>query len=154
MPTNVKSIEDLKQLLAGDISRLMDQTIWLAIDYADGYINRAYRGECQEFWPLMVNGEEAVDPVTGEEFTEEENPENILRYLDVSYAKISETIRSGTIWINALGFPEAQKMERAARMQEIFGCRPWSKLKTQMSEQFGDIVKQHGETVRNRFGLK
>jgi len=146
---NVRNQDDLVNRLRDSINSAADHTISLALDYSSNFIRNVYTKICPAFWPLQIDGQEIKDPVTGEEFTDDEAPENLIRYLNEMYSSDGD-IRIARIWLDFDGHDKDGKLERSAKLQETFGCRPWGRLKSLMRNEFADIINKHRETVRNK----
>jgi len=151
--TQVKSADDLVKGLRDNINAAADGIITMAMDYSSNFIKNAYTKICPAFWPIQIDGKDVEDPVTGEEFTDAERPENLVKFLNEMYSGDGD-IRIAKLWLDFEGHDEDGKLERSAKMQETFGCRPWGRLKSLMRNEFADVINKHKETIKNRIGPK
>jgi hypothetical protein len=147
--TPVRDAKHLKDTVSDDIVRLMDGVMWLALDYADNFVRDIYLHSCK--WPLAdMEGKEMKDPITGEPL-DYDMPQRLARYTKYELGKDHALKRSFKLWVDVEGHPDKQKLLRAGRMLEVYDCRPWGRLKSNLEYGLGPILKHRENSLRDRF---
>jgi hypothetical protein len=150
MTIKLKDAKDLIKSVETDIVRVMDSVGYHLFNYSLSYIHNAYVGECSALWPMVINGEEAKDPVTNENFTDKENPAVIAQLVRSSIRR-NDNDRKIKVWVDTEGQPNDEKLQRAGRMMEVFGCKPWSKLKSELDSVQGILKIANRARKENRY---
>ena len=116
--------------------------------YSYDYVTTQYTTECPKTWPLRdENGDEVLDPVTGTKFGEEESPEKLAPLVKEWDEKVTHDgvtyPAKVVVWVDATGRPNEEKLVRAGRMMELYGCKPWTNLKALLRSRdtFSSITK-------------
>ena len=146
-------MNDIKDFVTGaskDIAEMMNRFAMKMMDYCENQIYTAYTTECKNMWPIKsLNGEEIKDPVSGEPFSSKD-PETLANQLRRSVGRPIDSedpntwSRTMRLWVDIKGLPNGDKIERAGRMLEVYGCRPWGKLKSDLGTPTG-LKKAIGE---------
>lgn len=141
MPKDM-SAEDVMKAIHNSVVKLLDDTASILAQHSKQFVEQAYMGECMTLWPLRgPDGEEIIDPSTGDKFAETENPESLAKLLSQSITRDDEFKRTATVMVDAQGAVNQDKIERSGRMIEVYGCKPWTRLKSSLEIEIGQIVK-------------
>lgn len=137
----VNNFKDLFNKLDGDIIYALDNSAKKLINYSEDEISAAYRDRCT--WPLKdSDGNVIPNPTTGEPFMPKYNPGQLIERLKSSIVK-DKFIRIAKIWVDLEGHKNAEIYETMGRLLEVYGCRPWGKLKSKFRATNGikDAIK-------------
>ena len=133
----IKSFEELFDKIETDLIATLDGAAFKLAGYSNKFIDEKYRGECATFWPLRDSTKQLIpNPKTGEPFSKEFGPIELAQKLKTRITK-GELKRIITVCVDLDGVRNADSHETAGRLMETFGCRPWGKLKSQLSSTTG-----------------
>lgn len=120
--------------MSKELEENINKMMYNFISFSTDFVKRKYIEKCPRYWPLKdADGEEILDPETGTRFGEDESPEKFAELIASDIEKKSEGgityINKAVVWVNANGLPNEDKLLRAGRMLELYGCKPWGELK-------------------------
>jgi hypothetical protein len=134
--------------MAADIGRHISNVANALSTFSYDYTTTQYTEECPKSWPLKDGeGNEILDPVTGTKFGDEESPEKLAHLVKERDEKVTHDGITYTakvvVWVDATGRPNDEKIVRAGRMIELYGCKPWTKLKALLRnrDELSSIIK-------------
>ena len=131
MAIKVNDWGDLFARAEKDIVETMDSLGFHLYEYVDHTAYEAYRKECNAFWPVLdETGQPVKDTATGQEY--EEDPTQ-LAYLLKSKIVKDGFKRNIKVWVDTAGLKNAEALARVGKLMEVYGCRPWSRLKSELS---------------------
>jgi len=146
----VKDAKDLIKKARADVVRTMDSLAYHLYNYVDRFVYEAYRKECTQFWPIIdpETKEPLKNPDTGEAFLDDENPTRLAYLLRGSHLKTDEYSRAIKVWVDTVGLDDADALIKIGRLMEVYGCRPWSRLKSELSS--ADQIKKAAELSKSQ----
>jgi hypothetical protein len=111
------------------------------------YINNIYANESASYWPLNDGGGKPIlDPDTGKPYEDKFNPKNLAHQLKSSITK-NEFSRIVKIWVDTEGIADGEKFIRIGRMMEVYGCRPWGRLKSKTQREILDLMVKNNASI-------